>query len=384
MNGADESERREIALYIHIPFCLRRCAYCDFNAYADPGPAFRRRYHQALLEDISRSAAEADYVLRTVYIGGGTPSLCPVSWLAEILDACRGHFVWREGIEVSIEANPGTVDYDVLRGLRDIGINRLSLGVQSLDDSLLTLLGRVHDRRAAAEGVRSAYKAGFANVSVDLMYGLPRQTAEIMKTTLAEVLSWRPQHISAYALSVEEGTPLQRSIASGLYRLPGEEEEEAVERVLREDLSAAGYDHYEISNWSLPGYECRHNIVYWENGEYLGIGCGAVSYLRGWRFSRCRDPRKYIDGVRAGQTPAVSGERLGKEARLRETMMLGMRLARGLDLAALAGRFSVAEEDLRKIWSAVPAEFVETEGSRIRFTQSGWDLSNEVFVRYLM
>ena len=384
MNAAGESVKRGIALYIHIPFCLRRCAYCDFNAYADPGSEFRRRYHLALLEDLARSAAEEKYALRTVYIGGGTPSLCPVSWLAEILAACRRHFIWRDDIEVSIEANPGTVDRDVLCGLRDIGINRLSLGVQSLDDSLLALLGRVHDRRMAAESVRLAYKAGFANVSVDLMYGLPRQTAAIMKTTLSEVLSWRPQHISAYALSVEEGTPLQRSIADGCCRLPDEEEEEAIERTLRDDLSAAGYGHYEISNWCRPGFECRHNIVYWENGEYLGVGCGAVSYLRGWRFSRCRDPREYIACVREGRFPAVSGERLGWESRLRETMMLGMRTAQGIDLADLAGRFRVAEEDLRNIWRDVPAELVKTEGTRIRFTQLGWDLSNEVFVRYLM
>lgn len=375
---------REIALYIHIPFCRRRCAYCDFNAYADPGWEFRHRYHRALLDDLCRSTAGQSYILRSVYIGGGTPSLCPAAWLAEILEACRRQFVWHEGIEVSIEANPGTLDASALSGMLAAGINRLSLGVQSLDDDLLAILGRIHDRRTAAESVRLAYAAGFANVNVDLMYGLPQQTAVSMRDTLAEVLSWRLQHISAYALSVEEGTPLQRSLAEGRWQLPAEDEAEAIEQVLRELLTEYGYSHYEISNWCLPGYECRHNGVYWANGEYLGVGCGAVSFLDGWRFARLRDPREYIAAIEEERFPVTSGERLGWESRLRETMMLGMRTAKGIDLADLAQRFPVSVHDLLGLWREVPADFIEIDDNRIRFTQLGWDLSNEVFLRYFM
>ena len=240
---------RQIALYIHIPFCRKRCAYCDFNAYADPGLDFRSRYHAALLRDLRRSAADEEYVLRSIYIGGGTPSLWPVAWLAEILEECRRSFIWHDGIEVSIEANPGTVALNMLLGMREAGINRLSLGIQSLDDNLLALLGRIHDRRTALDSLSMAYQAGFTNVSIDLMYGLPGQTAEIMQETLSEVLSWQPQHVSAYALSVEDGTPLKRNLENGWCRLPAEDEEDAIEQILRRELFASGYSRYEISNW---------------------------------------------------------------------------------------------------------------------------------------
>ncbi len=379
-----ETAKRKIALYIHLPFCRRRCFYCDFNAYRDPGADVRRRYHEALLLDLRRSLAGENCVLRSVYIGGGTPSLWPAAWLAELLEECRRCAVWDSDIEISIEANPGTVSLESLSGMRAAGINRLSLGIQSLDDGLLAVLGRIHDRRTACESVRLAYKAGFVNVSVDLMYGLPGQTAEIMRGTVSEVLSWHPQHISAYALSVEDGTPLQKSLLNAQCQLPEEAEEEAIERVLREELSAAGYSHYEISNWCRQGYECRHNSVYWENGEYLGVGCGAVSFLRGLRFPRLRSFQSYAQEIEAGREPVLPGERLEPEERLRETMMLGLRTAKGLDLSELAHRFSVSEAMLWNLWRSIPSEFTDMCGHRVRLNQLGWDLSNELFVRYLM
>ena len=376
---------RDIGLYIHIPFCLRRCAYCDFNAYADPGLSFRRIYHDALLTDLRSSALDEDYRLRSVYIGGGTPSLCPAAWLADIMDVCRRTFVWPDaGPEVSIEANPGTVTLESLRSMRQAGINRISFGIQSLDDGLLAMLGRIHSRGEALQSVRWACEAGFDNVSADLMYGLPRQTVPILRSTVREIADLGLQHFSAYALSVEDGTPLQRALASGSLSLPDEDEEAALQQVISEELTSCGYRHYEISNWSYPGYECLHNEIYWDNGEYLGVGCGAVSYLRGWRFPRLRDVREYVRAVQAGEFPAVSGERLGDEARWRETLMLGLRRAHGVDLSLLGQRFGIPVEKLWVLWNEVPSELWVKRGTRVALTQQGWNLSNEIFVRFFM
>ena len=374
----------DIGLYVHYPFCRRRCAYCDFNAYAGYGEAFRREYHRCLIADLRQSASQGAYRLRSVYIGGGTPSVMPPECLEELLDVCKSSFVFSADIEVSIEANPGTVSAENLRRWKQAGINRISFGVQSLDDGELRRMGRIHDRRTALESIGLARQAGFENISLDFIYGFPLQTADILANTLQTSLEAHPQHLSVYGLSVEAGTPLARALQAGEYALPDEAEDEALEDILLRTLDAAGYEHYEISNWCLPGFACRHNELYWQNRPYLGVGCGAVSYLKGWRFPRVRQPEEYMSLVRQGASPAEPGEKLEGEAQLLETWILGLRTAQGVDLAYLATRFGVDEKVLWQRWLAIPSELRREEGTKVRLTQRGWDVSNEVFVRFLI
>lgn len=374
----------DIGLYVHYPFCCHRCAYCDFNTYAGYDEEFRREYQRCLITDLRSSAAQRPYRLRSFYIGGGTPSIMPSECLEELVEVCRESFAWRDDVEISIEANPGTLSGEKLQRWRQVGINRLSLGVQSLDDGELRRMGRIHDRRAALESVAWARQAGFDNVSLDFIYGFPQQTADLLATTLSTALELRPQHVSVYGLSVEAGTPLARALEAGEYALPGEAEDEALEDVVLRLLGAGGYDHYEISNWCLPGFACRHNELYWANGPYLGVGCGAVSYLEGWRFPRVRTPEAYMQKVHAGLSPAEPGEKLDVEARMLETWILGLRMARGVDLAKLAHDFEMEESALWQRWRAIPSELRQEQGTRVRLTQRGWDVSNEIFVRFLM
>ncbi len=319
--------------------------------------------------------------MRSIYIGGGTPSLASASWLAELLDCCRDEFAWERDIEVSLEANPGTVDERSMRQWRQAGINRVSFGVQSLNDEVLRTIGRIHNRQEALQSVRQAKEVGFDNVSLDLICGLPGQDEEIWRATLSEALALGPQHMSVYALSVETGTPLARALDEGRCSLPTDEVQEALEAGLRELLAERGFEHYEISNWCRPSFRCRHNEIYWRNEEYLGLGCGAVSYLRGWRFTRVRSPREYIELSEAGLSTLAGGERLGREAHFKETLMLGLRTKEGADIAALSREFGADAEAIWAVCERWPAELWSRQGDRLALTERGWDVSNELYLR---
>ena len=371
---------RPIALYIHIPFCARRCAYCDFNAYADSDMEVRSAYQRALLADLRRSAS-SEFLLRSIYIGGGTPSLCPPEWLEQIMAECRHLFRWDDDVEVSIEANPGTVSLEGLRCWRQMGIGRVSFGVQSLNDEVLSAMGRIHRREEVLQSLRWARQAGIDNLNLDFIYGYPGQGAAQVGDDMREAVELAPEHISAYALSVEAGTPLEKALSAGRLSLPADEECEAIEEALSAALKDGGYQHYEISNWCRPGRACLHNEIYWENGEYLGVGCGAVSYLGGWRYKRLSSPRAYSEALEAGQSPVFDGERLSVSARLKETIMLGLRTARGLDVGALGRRFGVSPQDLCSWCETIPDYTYRREGAYLRLTERGWQLSNEIFER---
>jgi len=398
-----------LALYVHIPFCQAKCPYCDFNSYAGL-EGLIAPYVDALIAEMALwQELTRDATLTTVFFGGGTPSFLPLAETERILAALRRSFRLESGAEITVEANPGSADSARLAGLRRLGFDRLSLGVQSFQDDELCLLGRIHSATEAHEAYRAARRAGFENVNLDLIYGLSGQPLAAWQRTLAEAIDLRPEHLSLYALTLEEGTPLATDVANG--RLPAPDPDLAADMYLwaGETLAAAGYQQYEISNWALTGRRCRHNLVYWHNQPYLGLGAGAHSCLDGFRFATVRDPRQYVSEVTATSASAPAGG-LGRQvgrpstpgflAALRhletaievtdaramtETVILGLRLVEGLSLTAFRRRFGVG---LLSIYGPAVAELtalglLERTGGCLRLTPKGRLLSNEAFIRFL-
>ena len=367
------------ALYLHIPFCRSKCHYCSFTSSAGC-PELFVPYVAALKKELSLLAEDTHPTLASIFIGGGTPTILPPEMLTGILSHCLDTFRIASTAEISVEANPGTVNEDSLRALVRTGVNRLSLGVQSLDERELKTLGRTHTAGDAGIAVRAARAAGVPNLNLDLMCGLPGQTAASWQKTLDLTLSLQPEHLSVYQLSIEEGTPFAELLSGGRLALP--EEEELLEMDLRTAASCrmAGLDQYEISNYARPGFECRHNINYWENGEYLACGAAAVSYVRGVREKRTGSILEYIDRIASGQPVIVESERLTPDASFRESVVMGLRLLGGVCRAGLRRRYGrdVEEyygpmlEKLRKLG------LIELTDTRLRLTDLGRSLANQV------
>ena len=292
--------KRKLELYLHIPFCIRKCSYCDFLSFA-ADESLKERYAGQLIEEIhAKSAAFADREISTLFIGGGTPSILKAESLAQIMAAVRADFALAADCEATIEANPGTLTADWLETCRAAGLNRLSLGLQSADDGELRTLGRIHTWEQFLASYGMVRRAGFENVNVDLMSALPGQSLASWERSLREVTALEPEHISAYSLIVEEGTPFcERYSGAGAKLLPDEDTERAMYRAAKEILGRAGFERYEISNYAKPGRACRHNIGYWTGEEYLGLGLGASSYVDGWRFSNTGDMERYLAAGRA-------------------------------------------------------------------------------------
>jgi oxygen-independent coproporphyrinogen-3 oxidase len=329
--------------------------------------------------------------VNTIYLGGGTPTVLPFAFLGEILDTCREHFTIAEEAEITVEANPGTVDGSYLVGLLGIGVNRFSLGVQSFRDDELRLLGRIHTAAQAVETYRLARRVGFGSVSLDLIYGLPWQTLIGWQATLRQAIHLWPDHLSLYCLTVEGDTPLGQRIAQG--ELPAPDPDLAAEMytLAEEMLDRAGYIHYEISNWAQPGHECRHNLTYWRNQSYLGLGAGAHSYHDKKRWHNVLSPAEYITRLEAdwqGPFPphAKEVEEIDETLELAETMILGLRLVReGVGISDFRERFGRDWMDIcgREIGEMEQAGLLEVGGERIRLTARGRLLGNEVFQRFL-
>ncbi len=379
-----------VSLYIHIPFCRVKCAYCDFNSYPGLDHLFEE-YVRALQEEMRWLSQRRSLRVNTIYLGGGTPTVLPLALLSEVLDACREHFVPAGEIELTVEANPGTVDSVYLAGLLEIGVNRLSLGVQSFHDGELRLLGRIHTAAQAVETYRLARQTGFGNVNLDLIYGLPRQTLSNWQTTLQQAINLRPDHLSLYCLSVEEGTPLEQRIAQRA--LPGPDPDLAAEMYILAEkaLNRAGYVHYEISNWARPGYRCRHNLTYWHNQPYLGLGAGAHSYFDQKRWHNVLSPVKYITRLESDREtsfpPGVEEvEEIDEALEMAETVILGLRLVQeGVRLADFEARFGRGLVAVygREIEEMEQAKLLAVNGERVRLTARGRLLGNEVFQRFL-
>lgn len=378
------------SLYLHIPFCHTRCHYCDFNTYAGILP-LREPYVRALLTEIAMAGTFAQLPdgssrrSRTIFFGGGTPSLLSVSQISRILDACSKNFAVDRDAEITLEANPGTLNQEQLAGLRAAGINRLSMGAQSFDAELLKTLGRIHSPKDITQAVRYARAAGFTSINVDFMFGLPGQTMSHWSETLDRALDMHIEHLSLYSLIIEEGTPFYSWTHEGRIS-PGDEDLCAdMYEYADELLQAAGYVNYEISNWSLPGYQSRHNLTYWHNLPYLGMGAGAYSSFGGRRFSDVRDPVEYVRLLNAHQRPEAESESIDKQQAMSETAFLALRTAQGLHLPTFAQRFSVpfAEFVGDRLHTVEEAGLLARDHDWIRLSKRGRLLGNEVFHRLL-
>lgn len=375
---------RPFGLYLHVPFCVARCGYCDFNTYLHE-PGLAREYVAVLCAEIAAWGGRPEIAGRpaaTVFLGGGTPSLLDPAEVAGILGAARAAFGLASGAEITLEANPGTVEAAKFRGFRAAGVNRLSLGIQAFQDRLLRVAGRDHSVADARRAVADGRAAGFANVSLDLIFALPGQTREEWAASLDEVVALAPEHVSVYGLTYEEGTPFHRERRAGRLRPVDEETEAAMFDLAIARLAAAGYEHYEISNFARPGFRSAHNQIYWRCGDYLGLGAGAHSCLDGRRFFNRRLPQEYIAAVRRAGTAEAGGEDLTPRQRLGEAMVLGLRLRDGVDLDEVRARFAPCgvAPDPGALDRLEGDGLLERRGPRLRLTDRGVRLANEVFV----
>jgi len=399
-----------IGLYVHIPFCRSKCLYCDFNSYAGAS-----RHIPSYLSALSQeahlwSSLLANHDVSTLYIGGGTPTMLSRRQLTRLIYIIYDCFTVSHQAEITVEANPESTSKPLLRSLRNIGVNRLSIGVQSFSDTELKMLGRPHSAEEARQAFCIAREAGFENVNIDLIYGLPRQTLHEWRITIEQALDLHPEHLSIYSLTLEPQTPLAQMIAHGLIPAPDPDLAADMYQLAEAALGNAGYHHYEISNWAIPGRECRHNVKYWKNHSYVGLGAGAHSYFNTCRFANVNSPREYTRRLRqrefnltdrlpdevtadqpwitlaSGGWPVTAFERLGQATIMADALILGLRLMDGVDIQALSSYLGQSIETTcgDEISRLVADGLLEREGSIIRLSARGRLLSNEAFVRLLL
>jgi oxygen-independent coproporphyrinogen-3 oxidase len=373
----------DLPLYIHVPFCIRKCSYCDFNAYSGMD-SLTEDFVACVIREIER-APERGRRVPTVFFGGGTPTYLSAEQLAAILNAARAAFDVLPDAEITAEANPTTVDAAKFAAMRGAGFNRLSIGVQAFDDRLLQRMDRWHSANEAAEAVAAARRAGFDNLSLDLIFGLPDQTRADWDATLDRAIGMGMEHLSVYALTLEPGTRFERLHAGGKLRLPDEDTELWMFEHAIARLTAAGFEHYEVSNYARPGFRSRHNQAYWRNEEYLGFGPGAVSCVGGRRWTKEKFPPRYVAKARAGADLTVEEERLEADAALAETLILGLRMREGVPLSRLRDRFGMdpAERFAEPIARLTNAGLLDRGGGALRLTHRGLLLANDVFMELL-
>jgi len=371
---------KPLAIYIHIPFCKRKCAYCDFASFAGCEHLYQQ-YFDVLGGEIDAWQDKLrNYTLRSIFFGGGTPSLVPAEYIAAAIERIARYIEITPETEITIEANPGTVDMEKLRVYRRAGINRISFGVQSFDAALLKALGRIHDPEEAKQAVFMAKEAGFERISIDLMYALPGQTMRTWQETIETALQLPVDHISAYSLIVEEDTQMGKWVSEGSVSLPDEDTVNEMQRMAVAKFEKAGLMRYEISNFAKPGSESRHNMAYWQDVDYLGLGCAAHSLMGNERFSNPNDLEAYLSGVRM-QDLTVRSEMDRRE----EIIMLSTRMTSGLDLRKWKADFA---EDFETIYQK-PIEkmqnygLVEIENGFMRLTLAGMELQDAVVLEFL-
>ncbi|MBQ4259808.1 MAG: oxygen-independent coproporphyrinogen III oxidase [Lachnospiraceae bacterium] len=381
--------KQKLELYFHIPFCERKCLYCDFLS-APATEQTKEQYMEALLTELVGSAKQyKEMVVETVFFGGGTPSTVDAKYIKEICLAIREHFFVSEDAEITIEINPGTVNRDKLKEYRSAGINRLSIGLQSALDEELKRLGRIHTWAEFLETYNTARELGFDNINVDLMSALPGQSAEDYERSLQKVLALTPspEHISAYSLILEEGTPFYRMHKAGEISFPTEEEDRAMYHLTKEVLAEAGYQRYEISNYALPGKECRHNSGYWRRVNYVGYGIGAASLVQGQRFQNTEELGSYISNP-LGEKQVI--EQLTEEDCMEEFMFLGLRMITGISTGEFEQIFEIPVEEVfgevieKNIRDGLLERFWVEGEERIRLTETGLNVSNYVMAQFLL
>lgn len=386
--------KKKFGIYIHIPFCRQKCFYCDFPSFAGREKKIDR-YLQALEQEFALLRQrlypkdnvrdiKSKFAPRTIYIGGGTPTALNAHQLEKLLEIVKKYVAVAE--EFTIEMNPGTVDREKLLLLQQAGVNRLSVGVQSFDDHCLKKIGRIHTVQEAVDTIELAHNLGFDNISLDLIYGLPQQDREILTKSVERALTLPVQHISIYGLQLEEGTAFQRMADMGKLHLPTDELVEAMHDYIVEKLPEAGYQRYEISNYALPGYESKHNLSYWQDVEYLGLGSGAHSYWQGTRYENPSSIDDYISALEAGKLPATLEEQVDRQAHMEEYCFLGLRTAAGIDKNLFQQKFGV---DLFKVYGRtieklVAQDLLQHTARGIALTTLGMKYGNQVFGEFLL
>ncbi len=372
-------------IYIHIPFCETRCHYCNF-ATGGYESETARRYVAALLAEVERAEAKPEmHVVDSIYFGGGTPTTLSVVQLSSILNLCRDKFDVTPNAEVTSEANPGTISQEYLEGLRAAGVNRLSFGVQSFDDGELQMIGRSHSSEEAREAVRRARAAGFTNVSIDLIAGLPEQKMETWRRNLEEAFALEPDHLSVYLLELYKDAPLLHRINRG--ELLAIEDELTVEMyfALKDEAERHGFDHYEISNWARAGFESRHNLKYWTGAPYWAFGVSAAGYDGARRWSNTRNIHEYLTKIEAGESPVAEVIELDDEDRQSENLFLRLRLKEGVNLREHEARFgvNVVERYADDLARLNEAGLIELNDGILKISRAGTVLANEVFAAFV-
>lgn len=387
--------RKQIGLYIHIPFCKQKCSYCDFCSYANK-ESFIKRYIQCVLKEIIEvennnkidfeNGKDDLFLVKTIYIGGGTPSLIDSKYIVQIIEDIKLNFEIDEKAEITIEVNPGTVTLEKLEDYKRAGINRLSIGLQSTHEHLLKEIGRIHTYLDFLDTFRFAREAGFENINVDLMIGIPNQTLEEVKDSIEEIVSMEPEHISVYSLILEENTPLFKKVEEGL-ELPNEDLERKMYWAVKQTLEQNNYIHYEISNFAKKGYESKHNLDCWNQKEYIGFGIAAHSYTNGIRYSNIENIEQYIKNYDEDKTEEnlVFHEKQDMEAMQKEYMLLGLRKIDGVSIQEFKIKFVanpvfLYHSELEKL---VNEELLEIDGDQIKLTNKGLDLANIVWKEFI-
>ena len=387
--------RKQIGLYIHIPFCKQKCSYCDFCSYAEKQNLISK-YIKCLLHEIKEVGINnrADFEngkddlfsIKTIYIGGGTPSLIESKYIVQIMEEIKSNFELDENVEITIEVNPGTVTLEKLEDYNKAGINRLSIGLQSTHEHLLKEIGRIHTYLDFLDTYRFAREAGFENINVDLMIGLPNQTLAEVQDSIEEIVSMEPEHVSVYSLILEESTPLFKKVEEGL-ELPDEELERKMYWTVKQTLEANGYNHYEISNFAKQNYESKHNLDCWSQKEYIGFGVAAHSYTNGIRYSNIENIEQYIKNYEEDKTEEnlIFHEKQDREAMQKEYMLLGLRKIDGVSIQEFKIKFVANPVFLYhdKLEKLVNEDLIEIDGDQIKLTNKGLDLANIVWEEFV-
>ncbi|MGN1269787.1 MAG: radical SAM family heme chaperone HemW [Clostridia bacterium] len=388
--------RKEIGIYVHIPFCKQKCSYCDFCSYAEKEELIAQ-YIECLLKEIEdvgknnktdfENGKDDLFLVKTIYIGGGTPSLIESKYIVEIMKNIKSNFEIQEDAEITIEVNPGTVTLEKLEDYNNIGINRLSIGLQSTHEHLLKQIGRIYTYLDFLDTYRFAREAGFENINVDLMIGLPNQTLAQVQDSVEEIVSMEPEHISVYSLILEEGTELYKQVEEEKVQLPNEELERKMYWAVKEILEKNNYIHYEISNFAKPNFESKHNLDCWKQKEYIGFGVAAHSYTNGIRYSNIKELEKYISNYKTGEVENnfVFHEKQNLEDMQKEYMLLGLRKLQGVSIQEFKTKFVanpvyLYHSELEKL---VSEDLLEIDGDDIKLTNKGLDLANIVWEEFV-
>jgi oxygen-independent coproporphyrinogen-3 oxidase len=374
-------------MYVHIPFCIKKCNYCDFFSLPFKDQSYLDKYTQALLNEVKVQGQQMRSVqLESIYLGGGTPSLLNGKQLKSILETIAKEFTLLSGAEVSLEANPATLDNVKLAQMEEAGINRISLGVQSFFDDELALLGRIHNVKAVMETIELLHARGCKNFNLDLIYGLPKQSLDKWMQSLKQAVDCSPSHLSIYLLQLEEETPMGKDVANGRLQMLNEDNEWYMFDQAMEDLEGKGFEHYEISNFCRSGYKCRHNLRYWQAEEYMGLGAGAVSFIGNSRIINEPHLKQYVDTLLAGeQWPVKELERMSERQLMIDALILGLRLCAGVNLDQFKQRFGV---DITSEYKEIIAYYrdrglLNIGNGHLKFTKAGYFLSNQVLCQFM-